>query len=425
MLHKCYSCLFDFPTNSSSDLPPNLHLGVPDLTCISLEPLNHQDTETTFMLDSLPDPAISDPRDSDEAFFNTEPSPSAHGKFSKVMFCTIVWLVVIGGPLLSVLSRTLGSLLGALGVSSLVLGLHLALYWMRLTKRVRIICWLAIARACALSLALPAFFAATSSSISKLGLSMHDYLLLAGDTALLGWAFPQGQLALFVETIPGIAPSDPLGKLIVEVLNLVYISFYWWGYSLLAIFAIDCIRTILRGEKKCRNARFTSWTQALWRLEMFSCTWALCFLVIFSVNMIVPAMSPRLYLQDEYKTNLSGFGLAGFTRSFLEVDNSYGAFPSGHVGESLTVGIAAYLLLSSRMKWYAIVSTAAGLLISFATLWLRYHYVMDIIAGSLVACWVLVLFWVAVRQNLTSISTCELSKKSQYCECAKCSSDRV
>lgn len=107
---------------------------------------------------------------------------------------------------------------------------------------------------------------------------------------------------------------------------------------------------------------------------------------------LLPAVGPRFTLHDFDMTNieLPGLFLTNFLREVVNAGESIPAgvpnaieyvqrdvFPSGHTQMTL---IAMYLAvkLKSRNMWFFIID---GSLLIFATVYLRYHYVIDLIGG--------------------------------------------
>ena len=53
------------------------------------------------------------------------------------------------------------------------------------------------------------------------------------DDFLLGWLFPKGQLALALDGNAYVGPATVIGKIVAEVLQILYASYYFWGNGLL------------------------------------------------------------------------------------------------------------------------------------------------------------------------------------------------
>jgi membrane-associated phospholipid phosphatase len=125
---------------------------------------------------------------------------------------------------------------------------------------------------------------------------------------------------------------------------------------------------------------------------------SLGFLVSYIGYLIVPARGPRYLLEHAYHvplTGLWGFDSMQETLNRLEKDH-YDCFPSGHT--ELTV-LACWLSrsISNRLFWVYFLYT---LTIVFATVYLRYHYTPDLMAGFVVAL-VLILAAPALYRGLT------------------------
>ncbi len=110
---------------------------------------------------------------------------------------------------------------------------------------------------------------------------------------------------------------------------------------------------------------------------------SLGFLISYLGYLLVPARGPRFLLQPLQHATLRGLWLFDSMRTTLDrLERAhYDCFPSGHV--ELTV-LACWLsrLVSNRLFLMYFIYT---LCIIFATVYLRYHYTVDVIAGILVA----------------------------------------
>jgi membrane-associated phospholipid phosphatase len=110
---------------------------------------------------------------------------------------------------------------------------------------------------------------------------------------------------------------------------------------------------------------------------------ALGFLVSYVGYFLVPVRGPRFLLSYLQRVPLVGLFSFGALRRTLDVMESahYDCFPSGHV--ELTI-IACW---SSRMISSVLfrIFFAYTLCVGFATVYLRYHYTVDVMAGALVA----------------------------------------
>lgn len=114
---------------------------------------------------------------------------------------------------------------------------------------------------------------------------------------------------------------------------------------------------------------------------------ALGFLVSYIGYLLVPARGPRFLLAGLQTTELHGLWVADWLRALNDRMESahYDCFPSGHTELTLLAWWSSRAIsrnLSRVMFVYAL-----GVI--FATVYLRYHYTVDVLAGVLVA-WALI-----------------------------------
>jgi membrane-associated phospholipid phosphatase len=110
-----------------------------------------------------------------------------------------------------------------------------------------------------------------------------------------------------------------------------------------------------------------------------------CFYIGYALYVVFPAAPPRLVLVYEFTKNLRGYPMGFSTLSaqafaLLPVD-SRAAFPSLHTAVSL-VGLI-YAWRHVRVWFWILLPFVLGLWAS--TVYLRHHYVVDLIAGWLLA----------------------------------------
>jgi membrane-associated phospholipid phosphatase len=177
----------------------------------------------------------------------------------------------------------------------------------------------------------------------------------------------------------GDHPTHVLSKIanpiLTEILQISYSTFYF----LPVILAYDFYR---RGE-----------------IEKYRCVMATVvygFYLSYIGYLLVPAIGPRFTLHDFLKLDeeLPGLILTEPLRLIINTGESIpigvpnpqdyaqrDAFPSGHTQLTLVVMYLS-VVLNSRTKYFLILN---GLLLIFSTVYLRYHYVIDLIAGFLFA----------------------------------------
>jgi membrane-associated phospholipid phosphatase len=115
----------------------------------------------------------------------------------------------------------------------------------------------------------------------------------------------------------------------------------------------------------------------------------ICFYTGYLLYVLFPAAPPRFYLESLglFHVNLRGGAITSFQNSLTEMmpnHASRAAFPSLHAGVSVVSLYYAWRFC----RWYfpVLLVVVIGLLVS--TVYLRHHYVVDLIAGALMLPWV-------------------------------------
>ena len=238
---------------------------------------------------------------------------------------------------------------------------------------------LVVVESAMVGLGVPCYFYATALAIYKL--PRWDAALVSFDELMLGWAFPHGQISLFFDRSAALGPDSVFSRVVTEVLQLVYFSYYFWPYLAWAPLVLKCLLGFhpSRRFNGTPPERLRNWQQ----LKAFSVTWALTFMLTFVINSFFPAGSPRLYFETEYRHELRGFLLAATIRGVAKENRSANSFPSGHVAETFGTALAALSFLGYRR--FGGLLFAVSVLMILATLFLRYHYFSDVVAGLAVA----------------------------------------
>ena len=163
----------------------------------------------------------------------------------------------------------------------------------------------------------------------------------------------------------GVDPTRALEgfdhPVVTELLNWAYISYY--------ILPLVLPLILLLRRRAAETEKF-----------------ALALLITYTVTYLgyisVPANGPVATLHHE--TEIEALFLGDRIYAWiLEVDaNRFDCFPSGHTAISILVPFYAWRF---RLRTAATILTIDGALIITATVYLRYHYVIDLPAGALVA----------------------------------------
>ncbi len=188
-----------------------------------------------------------------------------------------------------------------------------------------------------------------------------DDLLIRIDRALLG-----GDPSLWFERI-----STPW---LTELFQLAYLVYYVLPFLLL-------------GVLYCRNhgPRITPELKSQAEAAFDLCIVALLLshYLAFVGYMVVPALGPRFAMAPLYRTQLTGLALAEPIGNLLNAMEGIkrDAFPSGHTSAALITLYYAFRF-TPRLGRYALAPVALMIL---ATVYLRYHYVVDVLAGAILS----------------------------------------
>ena len=160
-----------------------------------------------------------------------------------------------------------------------------------------------------------------------------------------------------------------------ETMQFLYLNFFWIAPSTSLILLV-----------RRRFPEFRSTTVGI----------VACFFLGYALYVVFPAAPPRLVLVREFTKNLRGYpvgfgALSAEAFSLLPVD-SRAAFPSLHTAASLVALVYAWRYL--RTWFWILLPFVLGLWIS--TIYLRHHYVVDLVAGWLLAP---VAVWAAPRAD--------------------------
>ncbi len=186
----------------------------------------------------------------------------------------------------------------------------------------------------------------------SLGLIVHninthdiDYLLIRIDYRIFG-----GYPSVFLEGM--------INPFFTDVLQLAYSTYY---------FLPGILGIVLKVKGKSE-----AFEKSLFLI-------LLCFYLSYVGYLLFPALGPRYTMQHLYDKELDGFLVSGPIQNVLNLLEGVkrDAFPSGHTAVALTVLLLAYRYERMLFRWMLV----PVLLIIFATVYCRYHYVIDVICG--------------------------------------------
>ena len=209
-----------------------------------------------------------------------------------------------------------------------------------------------------------------------------DDMLIEIDKYILGWLVKDGKISAWIDNNDYIGPHTLFGKFLNNSLQIFYFFYYLIPYvSMHFMSLINCLREIIfrfrhNGLKSSSNKK--TWNTALFVFGVYLLT---CVFVFF-VNTLVPATSPRKHLKNEFTHPLILSGFGKYLNRKCKDEKSANSFPSGHVAEILSIGLA-YNAAKNKFVGKLIISCSG--LIAIATLFLRYHYFCDIIMAVILA----------------------------------------
>ncbi len=186
--------------------------------------------------------------------------------------------------------------------------------------------------------------------------SLIHYLRPDVDSCLIGIDF----------SIFGVHPSVWIERWIVpwftDIMSIAYISYYFLPVILVAALYL-------------RNS-LTAFDESVFVL-LFG------YYLSFIGYILFPAIGPRYTLSYLNSVPLEGSFITDFVRDILNTleHNKRDCMPSGHTQIALIVLYLAYRY--QRVLFYVFLPFVCGLILS--TVYLRYHYVIDLLAGALLA----------------------------------------
>jgi len=173
------------------------------------------------------------------------------------------------------------------------------------------------------------------------------------------------ELALIDQRILGVDPIMWLDRInypaVTLIMQLAYLTYY--------------VMPIVLGVVLWRSGRFADF-------EFFLFMVLLGFYTSYLGYIAVPAIGPRFFLSPGAARSLGGPGVTAI-RSFLDrmEGTTRDCFPSGHTELTLLVLYCAYRF--HRKTFFILLPAGSALIVS--TVYLRYHYVVDVIAGAICA----------------------------------------
>jgi membrane-associated phospholipid phosphatase len=176
----------------------------------------------------------------------------------------------------------------------------------------------------------------------------RDALLIAADRAIFG-------------TDPTVWLQRFLRPALTDLFFIAYLTYYFIAIALGAIF----------------------WRRSPPTARRYIFTLTVSYLLSYAGYFIVPALGPRASLAAQHTEPLATTAISRTVSATLdELEHTkFDVFPSGHTMIAVVVLIAAWQRARDSFWWFLPVAT----LLILSTVYCRYHYVVDVIAGALLA----------------------------------------
>lgn len=176
-----------------------------------------------------------------------------------------------------------------------------------------------------------------------------DYILIRLDY----WIF---------NNYPGLVVERIENPFLTEVLQIAYLSYYFLPITL------GVLLKIKRDEKGFDKSLFMI---------------LLCFYLSYIGYILFPALGPRYSMNHLYSGELEGLFLFDHIQRILNHLEGIkrDAFPSGHTAIALTVLVLAY----HYHRGFFYVTLPVVVMLVFSTIYCRYHYVVDVLGGIVLA----------------------------------------
>lgn len=165
------------------------------------------------------------------------------------------------------------------------------------------------------------------------------------------------EMALF-SVNPSVWMEGFANPILNEIMKIAYNSYYWTGPLL--------------GISLYRARDYIAFRRMLFSVS-------LAFYLSYLGFILFPVEGPRYYLSHLYKGPLDGYLVTALQDFIMEHGDIHGGcMPSSHVAVALVVLLLAW---TYRRKW-AWWMTPLVILLSVSTVYNRYHYASDVIAGA-------------------------------------------
>lgn len=195
---------------------------------------------------------------------------------------------------------------------------------------------------------IPVLYESLGPLISAARPVAKDSLLIAADRALFG-------------TDPTVWLQRTIHPFLTDLFFISYLAYYFIAIALGIVF----------------------WMRDRAVARRFIFTLSLAYVLSYAGYFAVPALGPRSALAARHRVPLDTTAISRAIASTLdELEHTkFDVFPSGHTMVAVIVMIVAYQRARDTFWWF--LPVAIGLIVS--TVYCRFHYVVDLMAGALLA----------------------------------------
>jgi membrane-associated phospholipid phosphatase len=160
----------------------------------------------------------------------------------------------------------------------------------------------------------------------------------------------------------------------VTVLLQAFVTPFWAAFFYVAYATYYFLPLILGGFL---------WSRDVALARRFIFTLSVCFYVSYAGYFTIPAYGPRTALADRHTAPLETSPVArAISRTINEVEHTkLDVFPSGHTMVTVAVLMVAWRR-ARKLFWWLL---PVAVLLIFSTMYCRYHYLVDVLAGIVLA----------------------------------------
>lgn len=200
--------------------------------------------------------------------------------------------------------------------------------------------------------------------------NLHDTIHFANQADVQHWLIQIDQWMF------GVQPCVWAEQFINPTLTDIFIAAYA-NYFVLNI----CVAVVLYFQKRYPEFRYTLVTTII------------CYYIAYLLFIIFPAAPPRIVLKPFFTVSLHGHILEPIKYAIeVSAQDSRGAFPSLHCAVSFVSMFFGWRYL----RWMFWVMVPMVIMLVVSTIYLRHHYVIDLIAGLGLA---FVAFWIGPKME--------------------------